>query len=124
MGKKALLAAVKDAYKHWPLEVLLSLSSLLSPSSACLLQEIQELNAFLQSKGVDKGVDNTSASDLLSPQDQESKTPLVVCCVRIDLLFAVGSLINYLLMCINLCIHTYFIAYICGGNNYLDLRYV
>jgi hypothetical protein len=75
VGKKALLAAVKDAYKHWPLEVLLSLSSLLSPSSACLLQEIQELNAFLQSKGVDKGVDNTSASDLLSPQDQESKTP-------------------------------------------------
>jgi hypothetical protein len=91
VGKKALLAAVKDAYKHWPLEVLLSLSSLLSPSSACLLQEIQELNAFLQSKGVDKAVDNTSASDLLSPQDQESKTPLVVCCVRIDLLFAVGT---------------------------------
>ena len=71
MDKKALLAAVKDAYKHWPLEVLLSLSSLLSPSSACLLQEIEELNALLQSKGVD----NTSASDLLSPQDQESNTP-------------------------------------------------
>ena len=76
MNKKALLRAVKVAYKQWPVEVLLSLSSLLSPSSACLLQEIQELNAFLQSKGVDKGVDNTSASDLLSPQDQESKTPL------------------------------------------------
>ena len=91
MNKKALLAAVKDAYKHWPLEVLLSLSSLLSPSSACLLQEIQELNALLQSKGVDKGVDNTSASDLLSPQDQESKTPDLLLCVRIDLLFAVGT---------------------------------
>jgi hypothetical protein len=75
VNKKALLRAVKVAYKQWPVEVLLSLSSLLSPSSACLLQEIEELNALLQSRGVDEGVDNTSASDLLSPQDQESNTP-------------------------------------------------
>ena len=49
------------------------------------------MNALLQSKGVDKGVDNTSASDLLSPQDQESKTPDLLLCVRIDLLFVVGT---------------------------------
>ena len=93
MNKKDLLAAVKEAYKYWPLEVLPPdpLTSLLSPSSACLLQEIQELNALLHSKGVDKGVDKGVETSLLSPQDQESNTPHPFFISRIELLFAVGT---------------------------------
>ena len=84
MDKKDLVAAVKEAYKHWPLEVLPPLTSLLSPSSVCLLQEIRELNALLHSKAVDKSVDTTRLK-IISPQDQESNTPLLVNPLRFEL---------------------------------------
>ena len=78
MNKQDLVAAVKQAYKEWPDQVLSSsLPLLLSPLSACLLQEIQKLNALLQSKGVDTGVDTIPPSSLIYPQEQESKTPLL-----------------------------------------------
>ena len=59
------------------------------------MQEIQELNALLQSKGADKGVDTNHLSSLLSPQEQESKTPPPSSASISQLLFVVANAANW-----------------------------